>query len=498
MRWQVSHGKPHTLLFIWLLVFGLGTLPGAAWAEEQAKDEAAAHAQAKALSLAFRAAAKKALPTVVTIETQTKPTDSGALGQGPLPSSPLDELFGGHQAPGTRRAPRAPAPNLGSGVIIDPSGIVLTNNHVVSGADEVVVQLGDGRRFKVTDVKVDDPSDLAVIRFDAKGTLPAAKLGDSDQLEIGDWVLAIGNPYDLERTVSAGIISAKGRSIGPAGRSNYLQTDAAINPGNSGGPLVNLDGEIVGINTAIFSRSGGNQGIGFAIPSNMAAWVVPQLVSKGTVHRSYLGVALGTLSVDRAAGLGATLGQGVVVDKVFPDTPAAAAGLKENDVLLTIDETPLRNAADLQQLVERSQPNSPHQFKVFRDGKSLTLQVTLQDMPKDFATAHVSPSTEGDSAETRIYHNQEMGLIIGDLPTPLAKQFGVVEGSGVMVVRVESQSVAQRAGVRQGMVISQVGTTPIKNVADFKATLEGLSLNDGIPLQLQTQNGPKTVTLRNR
>lgn len=483
----------------WVLILGLGLLPQqAAWAGDPAAEEADAHHHAKALSLAFRNAAKKVLPTVVTVETSTKPRppQRGPMGRKPLPNSPFGELFEdqvpGFEGPGL--SPN-PVPNLGSGVIIDPAGIVLTNNHVVSGADEVVVQLDDGRRFKVTDIKVDDKSDLAVIRLDSKERLPAAKLGDSDKLEIGDWVLAIGNPYELERTVSAGIISAKGRSLGAIGRSNYLQTDAAINPGNSGGPLVNLEGEIVGINTAIFSRSGGNQGIGFAIPSNMAKWVVPQLVKDGKVQRAYLGVALGPLSAERAAKLGVSPRQGVAVDRVFPDSPAATAGIRENDLLLAFDDKPLHTATDLQQAVERSQAESQHRIDLLRDGKSLSVQVTLLAMPQDFGTARVGPG-EGGGAGVQVYQDRELGLIVADLPPQVAERLGIKNETGVLVFQVEPESIAFRAGVRRGMVIRQVGQKPVKNVVDFKAAMEAQSLDDGITLQLQTPDGTQTVTLR--
>lgn len=486
-----------------ILILSLGLLPhpvagaDAASAAESAAD-VDAYEHAKALSLAFRNAAKKVLPTVVTVETTTKPrpSEGGPQRRPPFQQNPFGDLFEdqipGFGGPGTPR----PAPNLGSGVIIDPSGVVLTNNHVVSGADDVVVQLDDGRRFKATDIKVDDKSDLAVFRIDSKEPLPAAKLGDSDKQEIGDWVLAIGNPYELERTVSAGIISAKGRSLGAIGRSNYLQTDAAINPGNSGGPLVNLEGEIVGINTAIFSRSGGNQGIGFAIPSNMAKWVVPQLLKTGSVHRAYLGVALGPFSAERAAALGVSPRRGVVVDRVFPDSPAAAAGLREKDVLLAFDGKPLETATDLQQAVERSPADSQHKIDLLREGKPLSVQVTLRNMPEDFGTARMGPPAEGNGADIQLYRNRELGLVVADLPPQVARQLGIDADSGVLVFQVQPESIAFRAGVRKGMVIQQVGQKRVKNVMDFKAAMEGQSLDDGITLQLQTPDGTETITLR--
>jgi serine protease Do len=495
MHWRMSHGH-YTTGFAWIVILVLGLGPQAARANDETAEEADAYHHAKALSLAFRNAAKKVLPTVVTIETKTKlaPLERGPLGRGPFPGAPSEDLFE-EQTPGLeeRSQPRGSLPNLGSGVIIDPAGIVLTNHHVVSGADEVVVLLSDGRRLKATEIKMDDKSDLAVVRIDSQEPLPVAKLADSDKLEIGDWVLAIGSPYDLERTVSAGIISAKGRSLGTLGRNNYLQTDAAINPGSSGGPLVNLEGEIVGINTAIFSRSGGNQGIGFAIPSNVARWAVPQLIKTGTVRRAYLGVSLAPLTSQRAAKLGVSPRQGVLVDKVFPDTPAAAAGLRDNDLLATFDGKPLHDATDLQQAVERAEIKSQHRLDILRDGKPLAMQVTVEEMPKDYATVPGGPATNG---EDRLYRDTTLGLMVGDLPPPMANQLGIQAGSGVLVLQVEPRSIAHRAGVRPGMVILKIGQKPVKNAADVKAALEAQALNDGLILQLQTREGPQTVTLK--
>lgn len=481
----------------WVLIVALGVSPSqVAWGAEETAEEADAHRYAKALSLAFRSAARKVLPTVVTVETSTDvPLDRRAARRLPFPGRPFGDLF--EEETPDSDAPSRSVPNLGSGVIIDPAGIVLTNNHVVSGADKIVVRLDDGRRLKVTDVKMDDKSDLAVLRIDSREPLPAAKLGDSDKLEIGDWVLAIGNPFELERTVSAGIISAKGRSLGAIGRSNYLQTDAAINPGNSGGPLVNLEGEIIGINTAIFSRSGGNQGIGFAIPSNLARWVAPQLIKSGTVQRAYLGVAVGVLSAERAAELGVSPRRGVVIDRVFPDSPAAAAGLQEQDVLLNFAETPLETATDLQQAVERSPIASQYRIDLLRNGKPLSVQVTLQEMPKEFGVAGTGPSGERGGARIPVHPDRELGLAVADIPPQVAGQLGVKTDAGVLVLHVDRESIAFRAGVRQGMVIRQVGQKPVKNVADFKTVRGEQSLEKGITLQLQSADGEtKTVTLR--
>lgn len=292
--------------------------------------------QANSLSRAFREAAHVAMPSVVTVYSHESAkkvkAERGERGMGGqmmpfggedlFKGTPFEGRFkdmvpntpeGGFQTP--------PREGMGTGVIIDKSGIILTNNHVVEGADTVTVHFSDGREYKATEVKTDPHSDLAVVRIKAEGDLPAAHLGNSDDLEIGDWVIAIGNPFEQEKTVTAGIISGKARSLG-MGRGGYLQTDAAINPGNSGGPLVNLTGEVVGINTAIASSSGGYQGIGFAIPINEAKWVTDQLVKNGSVSRGYLGIGIGEIRPELAAKLGVKPGDGAG----FGSVPEHAGG----------------------------------------------------------------------------------------------------------------------------------------------------------------------------
>ncbi len=275
---------------------------------------------ANSLSRAFRESAHVAMPSVVTVYSHqsakkvkgtrgARGLDGNAFGGiNPFEGTPFADRFKDmipQQPEGQDFSFRTPPRDgMGTGVIIDKSGIILTNNHVVEGADTVTVHMSDGREFKATDIKTDPQSDLAVLRIKADGDLPAAHLGNSDDLEIGDWVIAIGNPFEQEKTVTAGIISGKGRTLGASHRTEFLQTDAAINPGNSGGPLVNLTGEVVGINTAIASNSGGYQGLGFAIPINQAKWVTEQLIKDGSVHRGYLGVEIGEVSSELASQLG--------------------------------------------------------------------------------------------------------------------------------------------------------------------------------------------------
>ncbi len=349
--------------------------PGAVFSDDLAINHA------KALSRAFRKAANATIPSVVTVVTKMRIGGEGANGENPFAGTPFEEFFREYQRRGGAPLERD---GVGSGVIVDSAGIILTNNHVVDGMDEVTVRLSDGREFKVDDISVDERTDLAVLRIKGAGSLPAARLGNSDELDIGDWVIAIGSPFELEHTVSAGIISGKGRQLAAARRAMFLQTDAAINPGNSGGPLVNLDGEVIGINTAIASRSGGNQGIGFAVPANLAKWVLPQLVERGAVQRAYLGVGIEKITPQKALELGVRPGVGVLIADVFPASPAATAGLEAGDIVTEFAKLRVTSPTELQRVVERSPLNSKYELVALRDGRELRLTVTLKALPTEF------------------------------------------------------------------------------------------------------------------
>jgi serine protease Do len=478
-----------TWLAALVLMVGVGLAgPPFAWADEDAN----AIQQAKGLSRAFRAAAKSVLPTVVMVKTSTKPPESRGPSIPRIPpfrGSPLEDFFG----EGDPRIQRAPQPGLGSGVIIDASGIILTNNHVIEDADEVIIQLADGREFKVVSSNVDAETDLAVMRIETDQLLPAAKLGDSDKLEIGDWVLAVGNPFALESTVSAGIISAKGRALGAVRRARFLQTDAAINPGNSGGPLVNLDGEVVGINTAIFSRNGGYQGIGFAVPVNLAKWVTSQLIQGGVVRRTYLGVGMVPVTAEDAEKLGVRPGQGVLVETVFDGSPAKKAGLQVDDVILSFDGRPIASTSDLQEIVERLEADSEHQIDILRQRKPSTVAVVVQAMPEDFSNSK-PPSIMGGLSS--FYRDGQLGLTVMDLAEEMAKRFGYGDHSGVLILDVEPGRVAAKAGLGERMLIGRVGEKSVANVEEFKAAIQEESLDKGITIEVHTPHGSKTVTLK--
>ncbi len=477
----VFHSPPHSELI---------------WAEEQQANADPGLAKAEDLSRAFRAAASQVIPTVVKIRTATRPKAIEGSDEipfdNPFKGTPCEEFFGDEFRvfPLPREFPGREG--LGSGVIIDPAGVILTNNHVVAEADEVIIELADGRQFKATDIKTDEQTDLAVVRIKTDTPLPAAKLGDSDSLEIGDWVLAVGCPFELDLTVSAGIISGKGRALAAGRRTNFLQTDAAINPGNSGGPLVNLRGEVVGINTAIASRTGGYQGVGFAIPVNVAKWVTAQLIEAGKVQRAYLGVVIGKMDGPLASKLGVEPGKGVVVSEVMPSTPAAAAGLQVGDVILAFAGRPVGEPRQLQEVVERSPIGSSQRVEILRDGKRLTLSVKLEALPEDY---EVASRPQGAPGSTR-YRNSDLGLGVTELTDQLARQLGFEGLSGVVVSDVEPGGLAATAGVREGMLIMRVGKRPVKSVAEFREALQGESIEEGVLLLLRTADGNRFVVLQ--
>ena len=347
--------------------------------------------QAKSLSLAFRQAAKSNVASVVTIISKLSPEQFTTAEQlKELMEDPrFRQLFPDGELPlepdedGELDLPEIPGLNthIGSGFIIDSSGTVLTNSHVVQDAKEVIVRLPNGAELVAHDVRSDPNSDLAIVRVSDENELPAASLGDSDSLNIGDWVIAIGSPFELESTVSAGIISGKGRGIDKIRRGQLLQTDAAINPGNSGGPLVNLDGQVVGINTAIATNNGGYQGIGFVIPINRAKWVAKELLEHGKVRRAYLGIAIDELNAETASKLGLTARSGALVLDVMPNSPSATAGIERNDVIVNFAGQDIRGPRDLQDNVEQKEIGSTQKIVVRRNGEDHAYDVRMELFP---------------------------------------------------------------------------------------------------------------------
>ncbi|QDU97478.1 Do family serine endopeptidase [Lignipirellula cremea] len=457
---------------------------------------------ASSLSATFRTVARDVQPSVVMIKTETPDEQPSVqrfekrFGPGIDPSdrSPfggesLEELFRSHPEMKRFFRPSAYAQptggGIGSGVIIDSAGVILTNNHVVRGGGEITVRLHDGREFRAQEVKTDPKTDLAIIRIQADD-LVAAPLGDSDIVEVGDWVLALGQPFGLEGTVTAGIISAKGRGIGIADRENWLQTDAAINPGNSGGPLVNLDGEVVGINTAISSSSGGNQGVGFAAPINLAKWVASQLESSGVVQRAFLGVGIQPLTHELASSFGVKTGQGVLVSSVVEDSPAAHAGLQQGDVILSFSGHSVAHPRELQNAVERCPISSQQKMEIIRDGKPMTLTATCGGQAET-----ASPVALQDASSAQAPLNR-WGLQIAPLTADVAKELGMESTAGVVVADVATSGAAAKAGLARGDVILEAGRQPVNSPEAFEKALDGV---DRVLLLVKSGNGSRFLVL---
>ncbi len=399
-------------------------------------------------------------PTVVTITTQQTVRQQMR--------SPFSFFFDDPRFDREREFQRE---GLGSGVIVSEEGYIITNNHVIDNADEIRVKTFDGDELDAEVVGTDPGSDVAVLRVDPSG-LRAITMGDSDQLRVGELVLAIGSPLRAEfaHTVSMGVVSAKGRAdIGLSPYENYIQTDAAINPGNSGGPLINMDGHLIGINTAIASRSGGSQGIGFAIPSNLVRSVMESIIEDGRVVRSFLGIQQGAM-VDRtmARALDLDVNFGVVIGEVVADGPADKAGLREGDVLLEKDGEPIRDWAQFRFGIANSAPGTEIEFKVFRDGERMTLNVELEEMPEDEAVAAV-PDDEKENLR------EELGFTVDELNENIRRQLRLSENiQGVVVADINRGSRAFRQGLRQGDVITQLQNQPVTNSEEFYSVVSGL------------------------
>jgi serine protease Do len=419
--------------------------------------------QASAATLApdtFAEIAKQYSPAVVNISTQ-KTFKGGKnrrefFGPGPMPGpqDPFWDFFEKFMPDMPRdRTQRS----LGTGFIIDAKGLVITNNHVVKNADKIKVNMAgkDGKEYTAT-VKGRDPqTDLALLQIDSKETFPFLSLGNSDSIQVGDWVVAIGNPFGLGHTVTQGIISAKGRVIGAGRYDNFLQTDAAINPGNSGGPLLNLKGEVVGINTAIVATG---QGIGFAIPSNLAKDIIGQLQEKGKVVRGMLGVQIQTVTPEIAKAFGLSEPKGALVAEVHADTPAEKVGLKREDIIIEYNGKPIKEMNELPRLVAATPPGTKATVKVLRNGKEKTLPITVTELKEErFAKEPVEADEESP-----------IGLAVEDLDPRLARRFGLKEARGVVVVDVMPGSSAAEAGLRRGDIILEIGGKDVPNVKTFQ------------------------------
>lgn len=422
--------------------------------------------------------AEQTNPSVVTVTvTQTVKAQQ----------NPLSRFFGDPRGSSPQEFQRQ---GLGSGVIVSEKGYILTNNHVVENADEIEVELYNDQVHDAEVIGTDPRTDIAVLKINAEDLNPIP-LGNNEQLEVGELVLAIGSPLDagLAHSVSMGIVSAKGRSIGilreAAGYENFIQTDAAINPGNSGGALVNMNGDLVGVNTAIASQSGGNQGIGFAVPVNIAKRVMKSIIENGRVVRGYLGISRGgEVDATMAKALGLDKVQGVIVGGVEEDTPAAEAGLKEGDVIQTINGSPIESWDAFRTSIATSSPGTEVKLGVVRDGDKKTFTVTLGELPKEQTAANQNqPQDEGIE--------DEIGFRVQNLTPDIAQQLGIGEGvNGVVVTDISRSSTAYRQGLQRGHVITAVNRKPVSDVSDFNSIMrEVAKQKDAVALLKVISNG---------
>lgn len=449
------------------------------------------------LSSVFREVAGKALPCVVTIETRQK---SREIAQD-VPD-PFEDFFGGdprfreffrRQMP--RRSPERQG--MGSGFIVDASGIIVTNNHVVADADEITVRLHDGREFRGEEVKRDERTDIAILRINAGERLPALRFGDSDQTQVGDWVVAIGNPFGNELTVTSGIISAKGRGPGIAEREDFLQTDAAINPGNSGGPLLNLDGDVIGVNTAISSRSGGFDGIGFAVPGRMAWWVVKQLIENGEVQRAYIGISIQPIDAALAEQFNLNVGEGAIITQVLEGSPGETAKLQAGDVVLSLAGKAVNGPRSLQGIVEQLEIDRPYSIELLRDGKRTTLKIVLKPMPENYSLNSL-PGVARNRERSRpdgTVTVERYGFDVRDLTPEIAEQLGVSSTEGVVVSSVDIDGPAARA-LRVGDIVEKVGNRRVKTVDEFTEALAESDPEKGLLLLVRSGAATRFVVIR--
>jgi len=430
----------------------------------------------------FTEVAKAVTPAVVNITTVTADKVSGSReGQEDLRDR-MEEFFGGPNGPfGPRgfRGPQGPdeprghrGGGQGSGVIVSPDGYVLTNNHVIDNAREVTVTLPDKREFKGKIVGTDPKTDLAVVKIDGQN-LPTVAWGDASKLQVGEYVLAVGNPFGLNSTVTLGIVSALGRGrMGITQYEDFIQTDAAINPGNSGGALVNTKGELVGINTAIFSQSGGYQGVGFAVPTSMSKPIYESLIKTGKVVRGYLGIGIQDLNQDLAKSFGITDAKGALVSEVKEDSPADRAGLKQGDVITSYQGSPVEDAVALQRMVTRTGVGTKVTVNVSREGHAKELGITIGEQPD---TAKVA------KAETGEKDYAFAGVAVQDLDRETAKELGIKgKTQGVVVTAVEPDSGADKAGLMRGDVIREINRQSVKSVKDFEKVSSAVKKGENV------------------
>ena len=484
-------------------LFGLVCLAvvGVVWAQKL-PDLGQSGMGARQLSSEFRNVAREVLPSIVSLETRGKAVQMNQ--QMPLPENhpfrrffendpQFRDFFERQQGPQEFEGPEG----MGSGFIIDASGIIMTNAHVVEDAEEITVRLHDGREFKAVDWKADPQSDIAILRIPEAENLKPVKLGDSDTAQIGDWVLAFGAPFGLDMSVTAGIISGKGRGLSQI-RQELLQTDAAINPGNSGGPLVNLNGEVIGINTAISTRSGGYDGVGFAIPTNKADWIGKQLVENGIVKRAFLGVRIQPVTNELAQQFQSPPGRGAIITSIVPDSPAADSALKPGDVILEMDGQQVNSTRSLQAIVEQLEIGKAYEMRIVSGGKQMDIDVSVRELP-DRMLAADEPADPAPGKTNATGTAAQIGLRLSDITDDMRDQLGIGEKTqGVIVTNVQRGSPAGRAGISSGDIIEKVGDTAVSSVKEFDEALKAESLAEGVLLLVSNEGGRYFIVIKTR
>ncbi len=443
-----------------------------AMAESKIKDDPNVQ-KAIEVQQAFRLVAKLLTPSVVNISTETVVKHNFNY-----KNDPFFEFFGedwfNHFFSGPQNRDSVKKA-LGSGVIIDEEGFILSNFHVVQNAAKIKVKLSDGKEYKAKIVGTDPKTDLALLKINVKEQLQPAPIGNSDELEIGDWSIAIGNPFGLSHTFTVGIISAKGRSgiMNDSSKyENYIQTDAAINPGNSGGPLVNIKGEVIGINTAIATPSGGNVGIGFAIPVNMAKNVFKQLKEKGKVSRGYLGVTIQDLKPDIAKYFKVEPYSGVLISDVLKKSPADKAGLKSGDIIIEFNNKKIKDTNQLRNIVASTPSGQKIKIKILRDKNKKTLKIKIGELPED------EPITVNNEKKNKLW----LGLKVDDITAAYINKYKIDDDHGVVITYIKHGSPSFNEGLRQGDIIKKINNSTIKNKKDFKKFVDKYGDNDSFLL----------------
>ena len=464
-RWSVMYALLPIFLAALILFSGL-SIP----------EQASGQNKTKMIPATFADVVEKASPAVVNIST-VKRTSKGGPGQfqGPFgEKDPMKEFFDrffGGQPPQPQRKERA----LGTGFIIDPSGLIITNNHVVEGSEDILVRMSSGKEVKAEVLGRDPKTDLALIKIKVSRPLPYLKLGHSEKARIGDWVVAIGNPFGLEHTVTSGILSARGRVIGAGPYDDFLQTDASINPGNSGGPLINMDGEVIGINTAIVA---GGQGIGFAIPADLAKGIVDQLKESGRVVRGWLGVMIQDLTPELAKSFKLDDQAGALVADVAQGGPAEKAGLKRGDVIISFNGREIKDSSGLPAVVAGTPVGTKVKVRVIRQGREKTLTVTIGEL-KDMKTAAVPAKTRG------------LGLSVRELSPELAERLGLSESQGVIIEGIDPSGQAAESGLKAGDLILEINRERINNMDDYRRVTGNVKKGQSVLFLIK--RGPGTL-----